>query len=112
MRFEMVRDDASDLAGHVVSADRVDVEAIEEGCRRRDACLFVIDRSDASVDKRRRQRLSKIVAHRSEHDRHLLRAVESGDSLMSLVDDEQRVHPDVALWVPLGFLRTTDERLE
>ena len=38
----------------------------------------------------------------------LLRIVEVVDALARLVDDQQRVDPDVALGMPLGLLRAAD----
>ena len=110
-RLQVVRDDAEHLAADVVAADRVDVEPIEQPRRRRDARLLVIDRSDPAVDERGRRRLAEIVADRAEHHRDLLRAIEVVDARARLVDDHQRVHPDVALGMPLGLLRAADERL-
>ena len=69
-------------------------------------------RSNASVDERRRRRLAEIVTDSAEHHGQLLRSAEVVDAAARLVDDEQRVHPDVALRMPLGFLRTADERLQ
>ncbi len=45
-----------------------------------------------------------------EHDRESARAVEIVDARPRLVDHHQRVHPDVALGMPLGLLRAADQR--
>ena len=47
-----------------------------------------------------------------EHDRDLLRAIEIVDAPPRLIDDLQRVDPDVALGMPFGLLRAADERLQ
>ena len=60
------------LRAHVVAVDRVDVQPIEHGRRRRDARLLVIERSDAAVDERRRRRLAEVVADGAEHHGELL----------------------------------------
>ena len=95
---------------HVVAVDAVDVEAIEEGRRWRDALFFVVDRPDAAVDERGRRRLAEIVRDGAEHNRELFGPRQIVDPRASLVDHLQRVHPDVAFRMPLRFLRTADER--
>jgi hypothetical protein len=72
----------------------------------------VIDRPDAAVAERRRQGLAEIVAHRPQHDGDLARAIEIVDAPARLVDDEERVDPDVAFGVPFRFLRTADEGVD
>ena len=111
-RLQMVRDDAEHLAADVVAAERMHVEPIEQPRGRRDARLFVIHRSDPPVDERGRRRLAEIVADGAEHHRDLLRVIEIVDARARLVDDHQRVHPDVALGMPLRLLRAADERLQ
>ena len=111
MWFQAVRDDALDLRRDIVPTNRLHVEAREKTLGGRDARLFVIDRADAPVEKCRCRRLAEIVADRAEHDRDLLRPLEIA-TLTRLIDDQERVHPDVALGMPFGFLRTTNERLE
>src|SRR6185503_15390442 len=69
-----------------------------------------IHRSNASIDQRRRRRLANVVADGAEHHRQLLRPVEIVDARARLVDDLERVYPDVALGMPLGLLRTSRER--
>ena len=96
----------------VVAVERVDVQPIEKrGCGR-DALLLVIDRADPAVDERRRRRLAEVVADRAEHDREPLRTRQVVDARARLVDDLQRVHPDVAFGMPLGLLRAADERVQ
>ena len=56
--------------------------------------------------------LAEVVAHRAEHDGDLLRIPEIVDAPARLVDDQQRVDPDVSFGVPLRLLRTADERVE
>ena len=76
-----------------------------------DAGFLVADRSDAAVEKRRRGRLAEVVAHRAEHDDHLL-GVRPRASMRCarLVDDHERVDPDVPFGVPLGLLLAADQR--
>ena len=112
VRLQMVRDDASHLPRDIVTADRLDVQAVEQRGGWRDAGLLVIDGSNAAIEKRGRRRLAEVVAHGAEHDGQLPRAVEVVDPRARLVDDEQRVHPDVSLRVPLRLLRAADERLQ
>ena len=107
-----MRDEAEHLRAHVVAVERVHVQPIEQRGRRRHAALLVAGRSDAAVDHRRRGRLAEVVTDRAEHHRDRRPAVESVDARARLVDHHQRVHPDVALRMPLGFLRAADERLE
>ncbi len=56
------------------------------------------------------ERLAEVVADRAEHHREAARAVEVVNRRSHLVDDHQRVHPDVALGMPLGLLRAAGER--
>ena len=110
VRLQVVRDNPFDLASDVVAADRLDVQAGEERLRRSHSGLLVVHRPDAAVDEGRREGLAEIVTHGAKHDGQLLRAIEVGNPAAGLVDDEQRVHPDVSLWMPLRFLWTVDER--
>ena len=91
---------------------RVDVEAIEDRRRWRDARLLVIDRSDPSVYDRRCRRLAEVVAHRAQHHGDLLRPIEIVDTQARLVDDHERVDPHVAFGVPFGLLRAANQRLD
>ena len=100
------------LLPDVDAAHRVDVETIEDGGRRRDARLLVIDRSDPSVHERGGWRLAEIVADRPEHDGDLLRMGKVVDARARLVDHHQRMDPDVPFRMPLGLLRTADERFQ
>ena len=52
------------------------------------------------------------MAHGAEHERDPLRMHEIVDASAGFVDHLQRVHPDVALGMPLRLLRTTGERLQ
>ena len=61
---------------------------------------------------RGRRRLAEVVTHRAEHDRDLLRPRQVVDAPACLVDDLQRVHPDVAFRMPLRFLRTPGQRVK
>ena len=88
------------------------IQAIEKGRGRRHALLFVVHRSDPAVEERRGRRLSEVVRHRAEHDDELIGAIEIADPLARLIDDLQRVHPDVSLRVPLGLLGATHERFQ
>ena len=72
----------------------------------------MIDRSDAAVEERRRRRLAEVVADRAEHDGELLGPRQIVDARARLIDDLQRVHPDVAFGMPLRFLRAADERVQ
>ncbi len=56
--------------------------------------------------------LPDVVHDRPEHDRDLLRPLEAVDARARLVDHHQRVHPHVALRMPLRLLRAADERLQ
>ncbi len=108
----MLRRHAEHLMPHVVAVDRVDVQPIEKRRGRRDALFLVIDRADAAVEKRGRRRLAEVVRQRAEHDRDGLRPRQIVDSRSRLIDDLQRVHPDVTLRMPLRFLLAADEREE
>ena len=52
------------------------------------------------------------MTHRAEHHRELLRPREVVDARPRLIDDLQRVDPDVAFRMLLGFLRTAHERVQ
>ena len=108
-RLEVLRHHAQDLPAHVVSVERVDIQPIEKRGGRRDSLLLVIDRADPPIEEGGRRRLAEVVADRAEHDGDLLRARQVVDALPRLIDDLQRVHPDVSLGMPLGLLRTADE---
>ena len=76
----------------------------------RDAGRLVARRSPAPVDERGGRRLAQVVADRASitvasrgRSRSALRAAR-------LVDDQQRVGPDVAFGMPLGVLRAVVER--
>ena len=58
------------------------------------------------------RRLAEVVAHGAEHHRQLLRPRQVVDTLACLIDHLQRVHPDVALGMPLGFLRAADQGVQ
>ena len=107
-----MRDQSEHLAAHVLAVDRMHVQAIEKGRGWRHALLLVVHRPDPAVDERRGRRLSEVVRHRPEHDDELIGAIEIVDPLARLIDDLQRVHPDVALRVPLGLLCATHERFQ
>ena len=97
----------------VVAVDRVDVEAIEQ--RRWPAATPC---SSWSIE-RIRPSMNAVVAGlpRSWHTAPSITtsccgAVEIVDARARLIDDLQRVHPDVAFRMPLGLLRTADERAQ
>ena len=105
----MVRRDAQHFAADVDAIDGVDVEAVEQRRGRRHAGFFVPQRPDAAVDDRGGRRLAQVVTHRAEHHRDLPGARQVVDAGAGLVDHHQRVDPDVAFGVPLGFLRAADQ---
>src|SRR5262245_2974295 len=105
----MMRDDAEHVLPNVVAVDAVDVQAIEDGGRWRDACLLMVDRSNPSVDERGGQRLAEIVANRANHDDNLPSPIEIVDSGPRLIDHEQRVNPDITFGMPFGLLFAADE---
>ena len=74
--LQVMRHHSQHLFADVVSADRMNVQPIEHRCRRRDALLLVVDRTDPAVDKGRRRRLPDVVEQRAEHQRDLVRRVE------------------------------------
>ncbi len=80
--------------------------------RRRHAGRLVAARSDVAVDERRRRRLAEVVGDGAEHHRQRAAAIEPVEALAGAVDDHQRVHPHVALRVPLGILLAADQRLQ
>ena len=69
-------------------------------------------RSDAAVLERGRRRLADVVEQRAEHHRVLLRHGQIVDALTRAVHHHQRVNPHVAFRVPLGILRTVDQRVQ
>ena len=89
---------------------RVDVQAIEQRRRGRDAAFFMTRRSDPPVDERRGRGLAEVVTDRAEHHRERRAAREIGDALARFIDHHQRVDPHVAFRMPLVLLRTIDER--
>ena len=111
-RLQVLRRHAEHLRAHVVAVDRVHVQPIEKRRCRRHALLLVIDRPDPTVEERRGRRLAEVVADRAQHDGDLLRPRQVVHARPRLIDDLQRVHPDVALGMPLGFLRAADERVQ
>ena len=83
--------------------------------RRRVGCharLLVVQRADAPVDHRGRRRLAEVMTQGAEHDGDHLRPGEVGIQRARLVDDHQRVHPDVPFRVPLRFLRAAGKGLQ
>jgi len=97
-----MRHQPAHLSLHVVPVDGMDVQPIEQREGRFHAGLLVVVRSDASVDERGGGRLAEVVADGAEHHRHLLAARQIVDHPARLVDDQQRVDPDVALGMPVG----------
>ena len=110
-RTEVFGNQAEHLPAHVESIQRVDVESIEDPCRRLNAHRLVVRRLDAAVDQCRRGRFAEIVADGAEHDRGQARPIEIAIQLARLVNHQQRVNPDVAFRMPFGILRTVVERL-
>ena len=110
--LQVVRDQSEHLAAHILAVYRMHVQAIEKGRRWRHALLFVVHRPDPAVDERRGCGLSEVVRYRPKHDDELIGAIEIADPLARLIDDLQRVHPDVSLRVPLGLLNATHERFQ
>jgi hypothetical protein len=104
-----MRHQPHDLTAHVVAADRVDVEPIEEPECRLDAGLLVIGRADAPVDERGRRWLAEVVADGTEHHRNALGAVETQALRHGFVHHHQRMDPHVALGVPFRLLLAADE---
>src|SRR5579862_8027952 len=58
-RFQMLRHHPEDLLAHVVAIHRAHVQPIEKGDGWSDALLLVIQRADATVDRRRGRRLAE-----------------------------------------------------
>jgi len=110
--LRVLRGDPQHLPADVVTVERVHVEAIEQRACRRDALLFVIERSDPAVDELRRRRLAEVVADRAKHDSQLLRPRQIVDSRPCPIDHLQIVNPHVAFGMPLGLLRAAGERLQ
>ena len=100
----MVGHDAEHRVPHVVAANRVNVEAVEERCSRRHSRFLVAFGSNASVLETRGQRLAHVVAQRAQHHDDRAWLVESSKSRPRLVNDHQRVDPDVAFRVPFRLL--------
>ncbi len=110
--LEVLGDHAEHLRAHVVAVDGLDAKPVQKGSRRRHPLLLVIHRSDPSVDERRGRRLSQVVTDRAEHDGDLLRTRQVVDAQARLVNHLQRVDPDIALRMPLGFLLAAHERAQ
>ena len=85
-------------------------KSIEETDRRRDTGLFVVERSDPSVDEGRRGRLPEVVADGAQHHRQQARPLEVVIQLARTVDHHQRMDPHVAFGMPFGLLLAADER--
>ena len=111
-RREVIGDDAEHFAADVESFHRADVEPIEHLRGRRHARRFVAARSDAAILERGRRRFADVVEQRAEHHRVLLRHGQVVDALTRAVHDHQRVNPHVAFRMPLGILRTVDQRVQ
>ena len=88
------------------------LKPIEQPFRRLHTRLLMIGRPDAAVDHRGRRGLAQIVAECAEHDRDQSRTIEVVVQRPRLVDDHQRVRPDVAFRMPLGFLLAADEGVQ
>ncbi|TMP95561.1 MAG: hypothetical protein E6L09_16200 [Verrucomicrobia bacterium] len=70
-RLQMIAHQRDDLRAHIVPIERVDVQPVEKTQRRFDARFFVSAGAQASVDKFRRRRLTKVMTEGSEHYRDL-----------------------------------------
>ena len=100
-------------ARDVVAADRVDVQAgrAAPSVGATPACSWSIERMRPSRNAvvgglpRSWQTAPSMTVSCCGRSRSSMRPAR-------LVDDEQRVHPDVALGMPFRLLRTTDERLQ
>ena len=68
-RFQVVGHQSNHLLAHVEAVDGVNVQAIEQAQRRRDAGLFVIERANPSIDEGGCWRLAEVVADGREHHR-------------------------------------------
>src|SRR5262249_3732115 len=110
--FQMVRRDPGDLGADIVAVDRLDAQAVQKRERRWNAELLVIHRPNPPLDHRRRRRFAEVVTDGAEHHRDLHGAREPVEPGSSLIDYLQRVRPDVALGMPVGLLRASNERAE
>jgi hypothetical protein len=84
----VVRDHALDLSTDVETIDRMHFEPIQKILRGSEAGLFMIPRSNSSIDASCGRRLTEIMANRSEHDSELTWARQSFDTTTGFVDDE------------------------
>ena len=108
----MLRHQPDHLMTDVIAVHGVNIQTVQERMRRFDAGLLVVARADPPVDERRRGRLAEVVTDGAEHDRDLLRSLEIVDPRPRLIDDQQRVHPHIALGMPLWFLLAADQRFQ
>jgi hypothetical protein len=106
----MLRDQAEYLRADVEAVDRVDVQSIQEPRRRLDAGLLVVERADPAIEDRRCRRFAEVVAQGAEHDGDEPRPIEVRVEGACLVDDHERVRPDVAFRMPFRLLLAPDER--
>ncbi len=76
------------------------------------ACLFVTNRPNLSIDHSRTQRLAKVVRQCPQQNcetRFFNESFATHNS-RSLVDNHQRMNPNVTLWMPFWILRRRFQR--
>src|ERR1051325_8956712 len=99
------------LPAHVITIERVNVDAIEKTLGRRHARFLVSARTPASLEELSRRRFPKIVGQRGEHHRHLPRISQIVDQRACAIDRQLRVYKHIAFGMPFRILRHSDQAL-
>src|SRR5688572_20230130 len=107
----MLAHERNHLPAHVITIDRVNVDAVQKRLSRWHARRFVSARTQTSFDKLSRHRLAEIVGQRRQHHRYLPRVGKLVDQLPCPVERQSRMHKYVTLGMPLGILGHTDQRI-
>src|SRR5688572_6442740 len=110
-RFQMLPDQRDNLASHVITVNRMYVDAIEKSFGRRDTCFLMSARAPTAFEKFSSRRLAKIMGQRGQHHRHLPRVREVVDEFTCAIDHQLRMYKNVSFRMPFRILRHSDQAL-
>ena len=108
----MIAHQRNHLRAHVITIEGVNVESVQETNRWFNAGLFMLARTHAFINECSCRRLAKIMRQGGEHNCHLFGMRQVVNQFTRAIDGQQRMHPNVALGMPLGILRHIQQRLK
>ena len=108
----MLSNQRDNLTSHVVTINRVYVDAIEKALSGRNACFLMPTRTPTAFEKLSRRRLPKIMGQSGQHHRDLSRIRKVVDEFTRAIDHELRMDKNIAFRMPLRILRHFDQALD